>query len=311
MPAIVPSLMTALASAAPGGRRVPIILDTDIGDDIDDTWALGLLLASPEVDLKLVTTCWGDTEARTQLVSRMLAELGRNDVPIGTGRRLGNAPLAQAQWMTSKELSVYRGHAFPDGVGAMVDMINAASQELIVLALGPHTNLARALDRDPGIALNARVTAMAGSIHTGYMGRPGRMAEYNLMVDPVAARRVFGAPWDITLVPLDICGDFKLTGPSLERVKRSEAPIARLISSNYAMWSRRAEFPEHETSVLFDTAAACLAFDESFCEFEMMRLSIDDEGRTIPDANGRQVRCAMRWKDREGFERMLVERLLS
>jgi hypothetical protein len=66
-------------------RRIPVILDTDIGDDIDDTWALALLLRSPELDVKLVTTATGDTTYRAQIVARLLEVAGRTDVPVGIG----------------------------------------------------------------------------------------------------------------------------------------------------------------------------------------------------------------------------------
>ena len=76
---------TAAAAAAPPPRPVPVILDTDIGDDIDDTWALALALKSPELDMKLVVTDYGNTEHRAKIVARVLEVAGRTDIPIGIG----------------------------------------------------------------------------------------------------------------------------------------------------------------------------------------------------------------------------------
>src|SRR5262245_26985702 len=90
-------LAAELAAAAP--RRIPVILDTDIGDDIDDTWALVLALKSPDLDLKLVVTDYGNTEQRARLVARVLELAGRTDIPIGIGSKENDEPGPQAEWV--------------------------------------------------------------------------------------------------------------------------------------------------------------------------------------------------------------------
>ena len=89
----------------------PVILDTDIGSDIDDTWALALLLKSPELDLRLVTVVSGDTAHRAALAAKMLTIGGRSDVPIGIG--LGNPAdfdlWPQAKWVADYDLGAYAG----------------------------------------------------------------------------------------------------------------------------------------------------------------------------------------------------------
>lgn len=64
---------------------IPIVLDTDIGFDVDDVWALAFLLRCPEFDVKLITTCTGDTRYRAALVAKLLQIAGRTDIPIGIG----------------------------------------------------------------------------------------------------------------------------------------------------------------------------------------------------------------------------------
>ena len=88
--AIVVAALAGWFLAAAGGRAlaaeiIPVILDTDIGDDIDDTWALTMLLKSPLLDLKLVTTTRGKAEYRGKLVAKILTAAGRTDVPVGLG----------------------------------------------------------------------------------------------------------------------------------------------------------------------------------------------------------------------------------
>jgi len=75
----------ALASAAQNGQREKIIIDTDIGDDIDDAFAVALALRSPELQILGISTTFGDTETRAKLVDRMLGEAGREDIPVAVG----------------------------------------------------------------------------------------------------------------------------------------------------------------------------------------------------------------------------------
>ena len=72
------------AVAGPRSQPVPVIIDTDIGGDIDDTWILAMLLMRPEVDVRLIVTDRDNTPAKTRLVAKILTRLDRTDVPIGT-----------------------------------------------------------------------------------------------------------------------------------------------------------------------------------------------------------------------------------
>ena len=74
-------------------KPVPVILDTDIGTDIDDSWALVMLLNSPELDLRLITTATLNTEQRTAVTAKMLEVAKRTDIPIGTGIRMSDNPI--------------------------------------------------------------------------------------------------------------------------------------------------------------------------------------------------------------------------
>src|SRR5262249_17841594 len=75
----------AASAQAPPVPKVPILLDTDIGDDIDDAFALALALASPEIDLRGVTTVSGDAHTRALIACRLLHAVGRDDVPVAPG----------------------------------------------------------------------------------------------------------------------------------------------------------------------------------------------------------------------------------
>ena len=293
------------AAAAP----IPVILDTDLGDDIDDTWALAMLLGSPQVDVKLIVTASDDTPTKTRLVAKILDGMGRADIPLAQGVKNSDNKINQAQWLGDYQLTQYKGKVIDDGVGALIDEIKNAKDKIALCVIGPQTNIKAALERDPSIAAKARVILMAGSVHIGYDGKEGRSPEWNVVKDVPAAKAVFAAPWEISMAPLDICGTLRLAGPRYNAVKVSKNPLASTTIDNYENWVNRKHHPADSSSILFDTAAAYLAFDESLMEIETVKLSVDDKGNTVPDENGRPVRCALRWKDREAFEQLLLDAL--
>src|SRR5438309_12115117 len=96
VPCVGQSNATGSAGSAPKSK---IIIDTDIGDDVDDAFALGLALNSPEVEIVGITTAWGDTRLRARLVDRLLTETGHTAIPVAEGiHRQTKSPLTHAGW---------------------------------------------------------------------------------------------------------------------------------------------------------------------------------------------------------------------
>jgi inosine-uridine nucleoside N-ribohydrolase len=294
--------------------KVPVVLDTDIGTDIDDTWALALLLRSPELDLKLVATASGDTVYRARLAARLLEIAGRTDVPVAVGPRQSGDGGPQAAWVEGYELAAYPGPVREDGVGAIVDCVMGSPEPVTLVCIGPLPNVAAALDREPGIASRARFVGMHGSIRRGYLGSDQVAAEYNVAQDPTACRRAFGAPWDVTVTPLDTCGLVQLDGERYRSVRDCGDPLVRAVLDNYRLWIPNVRWargfdPEERSSILYDTVAVYLAFSEALLELEELGIRVTDEGFTAIDAAARPVRCATAWRDLPAFHDFLAERL--
>jgi inosine-uridine nucleoside N-ribohydrolase len=300
-----------------GGRApIPVILDTDIGGDIDDTWALFFALRCPEIDVKLVTTDHGNTPERTRLLARLLEVAGRTDVPIGRGLQTGAGPLNQGEWIEGYDLSRYPGRIHEDGVQAFIDTIMASPEPVTVCATGPMPNLAAALEREPRIARKARFVGMHGSLRVGYGGKPEPDAEWNVRAAPAACRAVFRAPWDVTVTPLDTCGLVRLRGERFARIRESADPVLGALMENYRIWHRTArwaeedpEIAERESSTLFDVVTVYLAFSEELLNMEDLGVRVRDDGFTVIDPAARSIRCATSWKDLDAFEELLVDRL--
>lgn len=292
---------------------IPVILDTDIGNDIDDTWALALLLECPELDPRLVVTDFGDTRARARLTARFLEEAGRTDIPVGIGRFMGEARLQQGEWAEGYDLNDYPGVVYEDGVQAMIDVIMESPGPVTLIAIGPTPNLADALEREPRIIENVRVIAMSGSVDVGYGGSPEPEPEYNVRADIAGSRAMYEAPWDLLIAPLDTAGTIQLRGDLYQQVLHSEKPSIQALLENYRIWADNVDWtqvdPAVESSVLFDALAIALAVDTSWVEIEEVQLDVTDDGMTRRASDGKVVRSALRWKDRDGFERWLVDRL--
>ena len=300
----------------PTDAKIPVILDTDLGTDIDDTWALAFLLRCPELDVKLITTTTGDTHLRARLVARLLETAGRTDIPIGIGVPLENSPIHQSDWVQEYALTDYPGPVEPDGIGALADALQGAPAPVTMIGIGPLPNLAAALMRAPGCVARARFVGMHGSLRQGYLGSPDVAAEYNVRLYPHACRQVFAAPWEITLTPLDTCGTVQLTGANYRAVRESPDRLLRAVMENYACWTRhnqdsayRQFDPDIESSILYDLVPIYLAFAETFLDIERLPITVSDDGFTRISAGGPLLRCATRWKDRPAFEALVVERL--
>jgi inosine-uridine nucleoside N-ribohydrolase len=315
-------LAASAGVAAVSGAGRPVILDTDIGDDIDDTWALMMLLRMPELDLKLAVGDFGNALYRARLLARLLTLTGHGHVPVGVGLDAADEPGQQSGWLGAYRLEDYPGQVYRDGVQAIIDTIKASPEPVTLLCLGPVPNIAEALRRDPSIAANARFVGMYGSVYRGYAGEATPVAEYNVRVDPASLQAAFAAPWECTITPLDTCGLVVLDGADYRRLYDSEDVWLRALMANYRAWLPGAPFiaRDHDmrktSTTLFDLVAVQLAAtagqdNNEFLEMRSLPLVVTDDGYTrVDEVRGRPVNCAIDWKDLEGFEERVVEILL-
>lgn len=300
-------------------KKIPAILDTDIGGDIDDTWALAMMLKCPEIDVKLIVTDTGNTTYRAKIAARMLEISGRTDVPVGIGIHYSDKTGRQESWVADYELSSYPGTVYEDGVGALIDTIMDSQDFVTLICIGAVPNVAAALEREPRIAERAKFVGMHGSIRRGYGGSEKISAEANVRNHTSACQKVFTAPWDMTITPLDTCGIVQLKGGKYQTVRDCKEPLTQAMIENYRIWWAEAcansseELPkgraEKESSTLFDTVAIYLAFSEELLVMEELGIRVTDDGYTMIDDNAKRINCAMDWKDLPAFEDFLVQRL--
>ncbi len=190
--------------------RHQVIFDTDIGTDVDDILALGFLLGSPEeIDLIGVTTVYGDVALRGKMVRKMLQLRGRDDVAVHTGVSDPLMKLDPIFWPGHEGVGLLQDDddLLPpdstDAVGYLLDTVLANPGEITLLAVGPLTNVATAILRDPAFATSLKqLMIMGGKVDMS--NNSWGPAEHNIKCDPEAAAVVFNSGAPINLVPLDV-----------------------------------------------------------------------------------------------------------
>jgi inosine-uridine nucleoside N-ribohydrolase len=320
-------IVSCSTSVSAQASKIPVVFDTDICGDIDDTWALIMLLQSPEFDIKLVTTAVNNTPEKAKVVAKILEIASRTDIPIGIGIQQNKNKHRQREWVKDYKLSSFPGKVYRDGVKAIVDTIMKSPKPMTVIAVGPLPNIAAALEREPKIAKKARFVGMHGSVRKGYGGSSKISAEYNVRAFPKAVQKVFAAPWDVTITPLDTCGIVHLTGDKYQKVLKAKTPLTNALIENYRAWYkegiRNKDLSEEEvnkrvnrqvnsrSTTLFDTVGIYLGFTEKLVKMEKLGITVTDDGYTRIDKNAKMINCAMEWKDLGAFEDLLVERLIK
>jgi inosine-uridine nucleoside N-ribohydrolase len=292
-------------------QRVPVIFDTDIGDDIDDTWALAMILKSPDLDLKLVTTTCGKAEYRAKLVARLLTVAQRTAVPIGLGAGGREGDGGQAAWVQDYKLTSYPGKIYDDGVQALVDLLTQAPAPVTIISVGPSHTVAAALQRQPEIARHAVFVGMQGSVRKGYDGG-APCAEYNVKANVPAAQQALLAPWKKTVItPLDTCGLVRISGDGFQALTQSNDPLVKAVLENYRIWAKKDRLTE--SSVLFDTVAVYLAKPgpKPLLQIEDLKINVNGEGFTTIDPQGMPMAVATDWKDLNGYADWALKLLLS
>ncbi|HZD76169.1 MAG TPA: nucleoside hydrolase, partial [Acidobacteriaceae bacterium] len=269
-------LLTAISALC--AERQKIILDTDIGDDIDDAYALTLALHSPEFEILGVTTAWGDTTLRAQLAARLLAAAGAKKIPVLPGVRThSKSDFSQRAWAAAGPAAVH---------GNAVDFLLAQAKryphQITLIAIGPLTNVGAAINRDPSaFRLLDRVVLMGGSIHCGYGNPratppPPPQPEYNIATDPGAARKLLASGVPIFMMPLDST-QWKLDDSKFAQIAARSTPSTDALLVLTTEW--RLSTHQH-TPTLYDAMAVTYALHPDICPTTPLRLQVDDKGFT-------------------------------
>lgn len=248
------AVFLAVAALLPAQRRIPVIFDTDIGDDIDDALALALALQSPELDVRAVTTVTDDVESRTRLASKELGVFGRRDVALAMG---APEPLADpirirqsAQFKILTPADTIPTAARVPAAAFLVETLRKSPEKMTLIAVGPLTNIALMLKLDPSIKEKIeRIVLMGGAYASA-------QPEYNINRDRVAAGIVFESGVPITAVGLDVTMQCRMRQQDVNRLRAAGDPRTLFLMRLISLWKSEThqEFP-----ILHDPLAVAVA----------------------------------------------------
>jgi inosine-uridine nucleoside N-ribohydrolase len=303
-----------------------LILDTDPG--IDDALAFILLKAMPEISLQAITTTHGNTTVQkcTENALKLVELLDMENIPVAEG---AHEPLV-------KTLSVAEethgdtglGHAVlpapkikpvaSNAANLIIDIVNANPSEITILCIGPVTNLALALLKEPSLRKKIKnVVSMAGTIH--YPGNATPSSEYNVFCDPEAFDILLRSGIDLTIVPLDVTYKCLFTKAHIERLKGAREDIRTFIDRATAFYMDfHLEYQGIEGCAINDPLAAAILLKpelvamrdyyvdiELHGDFTTAKLSAD---HFVALGNPPNAQVAME-VDVEGFMDFFIERV--
>ena len=295
----------AQAPAQPSTPQL-VILDTDIGDDLDDAFALALILRSPEFHLLGIQTAFGNTELRARLVDRYLAAVGRTDIPVLAGVPDSSNHFTQAAYARQFP---ERKHA--DAVAFLLSQIRAHPGQITLIAIGPLSNIQAAIAQDAATFRQLkRVVLMGGSVYRGYDNRKSGdthtppSPEWNILCDPAGAQALFASGVPLFVMPLDST-QIRLELPALGRVFDHGSALTDQLTLLYHQWTGTADW---HAPTLFDPVAVTYAFRPDLCPASPLRLQVDEKGftRPVPGQPNAQV-CLQ--SDERGFLDLLTTRI--
>ena len=297
----------ALAPVKPEPPQL-VILDTDIGDDIDDAFALALLLHSPEVKLLGISTTFGDTELRARLVDRYLDAIDRAQIPVNVGEATPvHGHFTQATYARRQQPRKYG-----DATDFLLHAIRLHPGQVTLIAIGPLFNVQAAIDRDPVTFRKLkRVVMMGGSIYRGYDGgnaanNPSPSPEWNIHCDPAGARALLESGVPVFMMPLDST-QIRLTQPELSTIFAYGSPLTDQLTLLYHEWTGTGAW---QTPTFFDPVAAAYAIRPGLCPTKPLRLDVDDQGFTRPIIGAPNAQVCLR-ADVNGFVQFFSNRILT
>ena len=301
---------TAAGTDSKGSGHQLVVIDTDIGDDIDDAFALALALKSPELKVLGVTTTFGDTEMRGRLVDRYLKAVGRSDIPVfaGPATKTGNA-MSQAAYAKRDPPK-----KFGDGAEFILRTAREHPGQVTLIGIGPLSTVEAAIKSDPSTFKKLkRVVIMGGSVYRGYgvdaQGKPKPAEpEWNILNDPDGLKALLASGVPVYIMPLDST-QVRLAEEGRENIFAHGSPLTDQLTLLYHQWMGGS--PNRSlTPTLFDPVAVTYTFRPDLCPAKPMHIDVDAKGMTIPGQGAPNAEVCLQ-SDEKGFLELLQQRVTA
>jgi len=248
-----------------------VIIDTDIGDDIDDALALALALNSPELDLVGITTVFRNTTLRAKLAKKLLEVFDRSDIPVfkGIEKPIVNdwdRSLIPPQVEAVKEDIIVDEKT--NAVDFIIEKVMNSDEHITLITIGPLTNIATAIIKEPRLKDKTEIYMMGGMYSQAF-------PEWNIYCDPEAARVLFDSGIHITMIGLDVTLKCKLDRNSLDKIYRFESKKTRFLTELIKIWQ---EGNGSRYPILHDPLAVASFIRCEFVRKENMHIKVETRG---------------------------------
>ena len=287
--------------------RIRLILDTDIGDDIDDAWALGFVISHSAFSPLGITITHGNTPERAKIACKLLHITRNDDIPIFIGRKTNDKVFQQYSWaedFTAKQPEKQSAADF------IVQTVRRYPGQVTLVAIGPLQNIADALRKEPDLGKYVRrVVLMSGCVY-GTASNPGTpVREWNVYQSPADAQLVYSAGLPMTIVPLDSTTYVRLSDEERKRVSSYGSALSYSLECLYRLWlsSPSDRMTLHDQMAVVEAAAPGKFFNKR----ETIPLVVDDQGYTrIDREHGKPVTVCLEPK-RDEFMKYYLDELTS
>lgn len=295
-------LTVLLAMNVFGSDKQKIIFDCDLGDDIDDAYALALVLASPEFEVLGFVMDYGNTPERAKVACKMLYETGREDIPVVVGRNTKDHHSKQFDW--AKNFSEIKPIEQP-AADFIIEYLNKYPNEIILFTVGPVPNMLDVIQKDPeALKLAKRVYSMFGSFYMGYDESPALDREWNVVADVEASKVFTTSGLDIVYAGLDITTYVKLLKDKREQLWSYDSPLMNSLKSLYELWG-------HGDPTLFDVVAVGMVLWPELFVTRKAFIKVTDEGYTVLDES-KDPNCEIGMDiNKDEFLKRVMERYLK
>lgn len=297
-----------------------IILDTDIGTDIDDAIAVTLSVISPEILVEGITTVYGDTDLRAKMVKKILLLLGRTDIKVCAGIKNSLLSNREVFWIGHEGkglLTKDDTHLLYEKEHA-VDFISQTILEnpgqINLVPIGPLTNIASALIREPGLAKKVKgIVLMGGAARIGHNASEINYIEHNIKCDPEAAHIVFSSGAPITMVGLDVTSQVKIFLKDIIRLEKTQDELNTTLARMARKWM---QWYKKDYTEMHDPLAVAMIIDPTLCKTIKRTIIVEYDhrpftGQTIPIKSKEDNVDICIEVDDKHFLKMLMDRLCN
>lgn len=313
------SLLLTIGSCltSSGAEKQKIIFDCDLAGDVDDAFALALVLASPEFEVLGIVMDHGNTPGRAKVACRLLYELGLEGIPVVVGRQTpGIVGEGDPNSVAGESKQFIWGNGFEalkPSTQPAADFILANLKkypnQVILFTVGPVCNIQDLLQRDSGaLKLAKKVVSMFGSFYMGYDAGPVPAAEWNVRADVGAARLLCASQAQLVLAGLDVTTFVKLNETNRNRLLFRKSPLTDALCGLYSLW--RFEGYAQPDPTLFDAVAVGMVLWPDLFSTRKAHVKVIEGGYTVLDET-KEPNCEIGLTiQKDEFIRRMMDRLL-